>query len=300
MVSQIVGDYLVERGIMTSGQLLVIHKIRRRNRASLGMVAVSEGLMLPAEVMAINEDLERNYRLTDRTFAEKVVELGYLSESQVRALSVKQSDPYLCFVQALEKQNIIGIEALEQLMRESPLIKDEMHLEDLKSDDVSRIVPLFIPKGAEKYTNAAISALSFLNRKVSSHIYPIYPIQAYLTDKLEVANGVAQWAEGESEFFFALMAAEQGLSDLATCYVHERFEEVSEDVLEIVSEILSSIVVTYAAELSQADVLLDLASPQVYPKMQEISADEMLVMPLKVKGNLIDLVISTANNIAIK
>jgi hypothetical protein len=297
MVSQIVGEYLVERGIMTSGQLMVAHKVRRRSRASLGMVAVSEGLMMAAEVKEIYAELEKNYRLTDRAFAEKVVEMGYLSERQVRMLTVKQSDTYLCFVQALEKQEIITFEALEALLREAPFIKNEFNLEDLKSDDVGRIVPLFMPDGAEKYMDAAIASVSYLSHKVCSHVFPK---EAYLTNSLSAANGVAQFAEGENEFFFALVAPEQGLTYLATCYVHEHFAETDEEVLELVSEILGGIVVSYAAELSQDHVLIDLAPAQIYPAAQVITAEEMLVMPLNVRGGLIDLVISTANKIVIK
>ncbi|MDR0221644.1 MAG: hypothetical protein LBI54_09605 [Lachnospiraceae bacterium] len=296
MVSQIVGAYLVEQGVMTRGQLLIVNKERRRIRASLGLVAISEGLMSADEVKEVNEALEADGHLSDLGFADYVVEKEYLSKGQVRSLAGKQSDSFLCFAQALEKQGIIGLEALEAMILESPLVGNEMELEDLKSDNSNNIIPLFIPAGAEKYIDIAEAAMYFLNRRVDANIYPQ---KAYVTGQLKIANGVSQYAEGEKEYFIALAAANAELATVAGCYMSERYEEVDEEVLELVGGILNTISSSYIAELAQDHVLDDLAQPQAYMQVNEITAEEMLVLPLVVKYETFYLVISMAKDIKI-
>jgi CheY-specific phosphatase CheX len=296
MVAQIVGAYLVESGVMSRGQLLIVNKERRRIRASLGLVAISEGLMSADEVKEMNEALEAAGHLSDRAFADYVVEKEYLSMGQVRSLASKQSDPFLCFAQALEKQGIIGLEALEALILESPFVNNEMELEDLKSDDSNSIIPLFIPAGAEKYIDIAEAAMYFLNRRVDANIYPQ---QAFLAERLAISNGVSQYAEGEKDYFVALAAVNAELATVAGCYMSERYEEVNDEVLELVGGILNTISSSYIAELAQDHVLDDLAQPQSYMQVHEITAEEMLVLPLVVKYETFYLIISMAKDIKI-
>ncbi|MCL2050916.1 MAG: hypothetical protein FWG91_04155 [Lachnospiraceae bacterium] len=296
MVAQIIGNYLVERGILTRGQMIVLHKERQKLRAKLGLIAISEGYMMPDEVKEIYDEITSGDITSDRDFAEMAVERAYLTSGQVRMLSHKQSDNYLCFAQALEKQNIMDITALNEALSDFPLTENEFKLDDLKSDDVNRIVPLFLPKEADEYVNAACSAMRFINQKVDANIYPV---KAYLADEFSAANGVFQFAKGEKEYAYAIVAKNQEMATLATCYMRERYDGINEEILDIVSEVVNKISCLYAAELSQDGVLVDLMPPQPYLEMKEIKSKGMLVFELIAKYETFYLLICMADDVEI-
>lgn len=296
MVAQIIGNYLVELGLVTRGQMLVAHKERQKVRANLGLVAVSEGYMSPEEVKEIYETFLSDEGSCDRAFAVLAEERAYLTSGQIRMLAHKQSDSYLCFAQALEKLNIMSVEALNEILNHFPLTTNEMQLDDLKSNDISRIVPLFLPPEAKEYVNAACCALHFLNQKIDANIYPL---KAYVADTFAAANGVYQFAKGEKEYAFALVAKNQEMATLATCYMRERYDGVDEEVLDIVSEIVSKISNNYAAELSQDGVLVDLMPAKTYMEMKEVISAGMLVFELVVKYETIYLLICVSDTVEI-
>ena len=297
MVVQIIGKYLIERGIITKGQMLVLNKERRKSRASLGLVAISQGFMSADEVKAIVAESGVDGGLSDRAFAEAVQEMGYLTAGQISSLAYKQGDSYLSFVQALEKMNIIDIEALEKALLDFALIDNAVQLDDLKSNDANRIIPLYIPAEAGKYINAAIAAVHYLEQKVDPNIYPVEA--AFITDKFSAASGIYQFAKGEKEYTYALVAKGPELAELATSYTRERYDEVDEEVLEVVSEIIGRISANYATELSQDSVVIDLTPPQPYGEPHEIVTDEMLILPLSLKYDVFYLLISMSHEFEI-
>jgi len=293
MVAQIVGNYLIERGIVTRGQMLIIQKERKKVRARLGLVAISEGYMTQDEVNQIYAEMDE---VSDRLFAEIAEERNYMTGGQIRMLAHKQNESFLCFAQALENQKLIDFETLNKVMHEFPIVNNEFQLDDLKSNDINRIVPLFMPQEADEYVEAVLCAVKFLEQKVDSNIYPV---KAYLTDKLDATNGVFQFAKGEKEYAYALVAKAKEMTTLATCYMHERYEEINEELLDIISEIVNKISSSYAAEISQDGVLVDLTPPQPYTEMNEVRSKEMLVVELTVKYEIFYLLVSMTSDITI-
>ena len=293
MVAQIVGNYLVERGIVTRGQMLIIQKERKKVRARLGLVAISEGYMTQDEVNQIYAEMDE---VSDRLFAEIAEERAYLTGGQIRMLAHKQNESFLCFAQALENQKLIDFESLNKVMHEFPIVNNEFQLDDLKSNDINRILPLFIPQEADEYVEAALCAVKFLEQKVDSNIYPV---KAYLANALAATNGIFQFAKGEKEYAFALVAKDKEMTTLATCYMHERHDRIDEELLDIISEIVNKISSSYAAEISQDGVLVDLSPPQSYTEMKEVKADNMLVVELTVKYEIFYLLVCMSANIEI-
>ncbi|MCL2253687.1 MAG: hypothetical protein FWC09_04510 [Lachnospiraceae bacterium] len=296
MVAEIVGSFLIERGIITKGQMLILQKERQKVRACLGLVAVSAGYMASDEVKAIYEEINTDGVICDSTFADTTVLYGYLTEGQIKSLAYKQNDSYLCFVQALEKLKIIDLESLENILKEYPAINNEAQLADLKSNDANRILPLFIPPEAGAYINAACCAIRFLANKVGNNICPK---QAFLVSEFQASNGVFQFAKGCKEYAFALVGRETEMAYVATCYMRERYDGINDEVLDIISEIVNKISSSYGTELGQDGIVVDLMPPQTYLTMKKILADEMLVLPLTIKNDTFYLLISITNDIQI-
>lgn len=293
MVAQIIGNYLVERGIITRGQMLVIHKERQRVRAKLGLIAVAEGYMSSFEVKDIYDEIANDAgEPTDRAFAEIAKARDYLTASQIKMLAIKQSDSYLCLAEALEKLKIMDIERFNEILDDFPLTTNEIQLDDLKSNDVNRIIPLFLSPEAKDYVNAACCAVHFLNQKVDANICPL---EAKIVDEVAASHGVIQFAKGEKEYVYALVAENEEVATLATCYMRERYDGINEETLDIVKEIVNKISSAYATDLSQDGVLIDLMPPKSYTEMTKIKSSGILCFTLTVKYETFYLLICMSN-----
>lgn len=293
MVSHIIGNYLVNQGMISGEQLAGVLKEKRKIRANLGLIAVSEGILSYEEAQEIRAEGE-----SDRAFAENAVEKGYLTEGQIKSMLRKQGNSYMAFAQALENLNVMNIEQLEQYLLEQQQ-KNGLsftELEDLKSDDVNRILPIYFPGDTAPFLDAACVAVRTLIRMVDSGIYPF---KAFLTNQWEVSNCVIQFVEGEKEFSYAIAGREKELAVVASCYMHEPYEKVDEEVLDVVGEIINCMSGLYASELSQDGIILDLLPPHFYGQIREISAESMLVLPLGVKNHTFYLLINRNNLVKI-
>lgn len=279
MVSNIVGNYLVENHLLTVEQLRDLIREQRRVRVKLGLIAVAEGLMTQEEA----EEINRLQAVMDKRFGDIAVEKGYLTQGQVEALLKKQGNAYLAFAQALEDQGLMTIEQLEQYMID---YQGDHHMtfsdiEDLKSDDVDRILPLYMPIGGEKYINTVGTAVRTIMRCVD---VDIYPEKAYMTDWCEADNGAVQIVDGERNIACALTGKGQALLKAASVFGKEEFPEVNMDALDAVGELLNCINGLYATALSQGGISTELYPPEFSDRMKGIRCGQMLVIPLYIFG----------------
>lgn len=295
MVSSIVGNYLLEKGVISFEQFRDLLVEQRRARVKLGLIAVAEGLMTQEEADKVN----RLQAVMDKHFGEIAVEQNYLAEGQIEALLKKQGSAYLAFAQALENQQLMSVEQLEMYMldyqRENQFTISDM--EDLKSDDADRILPLYVPTGCDKYLNAAGTAVRTLMRCIDTEIYPE---KAYITDRLEIDNAAIQFVDGECSITCGMAGKGQALLPIACVFGEEEFPEVNEDALDAIGEILNCINGLYASSLSQAGVTMELYPPEFSAKMKEVKCDEMLVLPIHIKGELVNFIIAIDSKIEIK
>lgn len=295
MVSVIIGNYLLEKGLITYEQFRDLLVEKNRVRVKLGLIAVAEGLMTKEEADRVN-NLQA---IMDKRFGDIAVERGYLAEGHVETLLKKQGNAYLAFAQALEDQQLMSVDQLEQYMIDYQ-IENQLtisEIEDLKSGDVDRILPLYIPIGAEKYMNAAGIALRTIMRCVDVEVYPE---RAFITQSCKAENGAIQYVSGERSVSLGLVGNGQALLRTASVFGKEEFEEVNEDALDAVGELINCISGLYASSLSQGGINLDLLPPEFSTEISEIVSDEMLVLPIDVKGDKMNFIIAIGNKVEMK
>lgn len=284
MVSNIVGNYLVENNVITPEQFKDLIREQRKVRVKLGLIAVAEGLMAQEEADKVN----RLQAVMDKRFGDIAIEKGYLTKGQVEALLKKQGNAYLIFAQTLENQDLMTIDQLEQYMidfqRDHNFTYSDM--EDLKSDDVDRILPLYMPIEGEKYLNVIGTAVRTLVRCVDSDIYLE---KAYLTKQCDADNGAVQLVEGEHNVTCAITGKEQALLSTASAFGKEDFPEVNMDALDAIGELLNCINGLYATALSQGGVSMELYPPEFLNRISGIRSEEMLVVPLHIMGQKIHI-----------
>lgn len=294
MVSSIVGNYLMEKGLLTGEQFRDILNEQQKVRVKLGLIAVAEGLMTQEEADRVNQ----LQAVMDRRFGDIAVEKGYLTEGQVNSLLKKQGNAYLAFAQAMENQQLMTIEQLEQILLdyrcENNFTASDM--DALKSDDVDSILPLFLPVDSEAYYGIAGTAVRTLMRLVDTGLYPD---KAYIMQKTEDENGALQKVEGERGFVSALGGKGNALQFTASVFGQEKFASVDEDALDAIGELLNCINGLYVSECKDGSSL-ELMPPSFKTGIQGFESRKMLVLPIHIKNDCVDLMIAIGDEIEMK
>ena len=294
MVSSIVGNYLMEKGLLTGEQFRDILNEQQKVRVKLGLIAVAEGLMTQEEADRVNQ----LQAVMDRRFGDIAVEKGYLTEGQVNSLLKKQGNAYLAFAQAMENQQLMTIEQLEQILLdyrcENNFTASDM--DALKSDDVDSILRLFLPVDSEAYYGIAGTAVRTLMRLVDTGLYPD---KAYIMQKTEDENGALQKVEGEKGFVSALGGKGNALQFTASVFGQEEFVSVDEDALDAIGELLNCINGLYVSECKDGSSL-ELMPPSFKTGIQGFESRKMLVLPIHIKNDCIDLMIAIGDEIEMK
>lgn len=294
MVSSIVGNYLMEKGLLTGEQFRDILNEQQKVRVKLGLIAVAEGLMTQEEADRVNQ----LQAVMDRRFGDIAVEKGYLTEGQVNSLLKKQGNAYLAFAQAMENQQLMTIEQLEQILLdyrcENNFTASDM--DAMKSDDVDSILPLFLPVDSEAYYGIAGTAVRTLMRLVDTGLYPD---KAYIMQKTEDENGALQKVEGEKGFVSALGGKGNALQFTASVFGQEEFVSVDEDALDAIGELLNCINGLYVSECKDGSSL-ELMPPSFKTGIQGFESRKMLVLPIHIKNDCVDLMIAIGDEIEMK
>lgn len=295
MVSSIVGSYLVDKGLITAEQLSDLMVEQQKVRVKLGLIAVAEGLMTQDQAEKVNA----LQAVMDMRFGDIAVSKGYLTDGQVEALLKKQGNAYLAFAQALENQQLMTVDQLEQYMidfqHENQLTASD--IDDLKSDDVDRILPLYMPIDCEKYAGVAGTAVRTLMRCIDNNVYPG---KAVLAESFDADNCALQYVEGQPSVTCCMAGKGDALLPVASIFGKEDFEAVDADALDAIGELLNCINGLHASALSKDGISMELCPPEYYAEAKGVQAEQMLVLPLYIKDKQINFIVAVDNKIEVK
>lgn len=288
MVGYILGNYLVETGRITKEQLQEVLANAGKVRVKLGLIAVAEGYMTAAEA----EEVNRLQAVMDKRFGDIAVENGYLTDEQVGALLKKQGDEYMVFLQTLVDLNIMDMSAAEQTLtdyQKANGLSDEQ-CADLKSGEIDRILPIFIPLEAECYKEIIGVAIRTMIRCVDREICLE---KGAMADKLNAKSGSFQTVEAEdgSKTCVGLIEEDGGFLITASLFAGEEFAQLDEDALDSCAELLNCINGIYASAKSKEDIELELLPPAMYMEDKELDGEQICVLPVMVKGKKMRFVV---------
>lgn len=289
MTGYILGNYLVESGKITKEQLKEVLADAEKVRVKLGLIAVAEGYMTVGQADEVN----RLQAVMDKRFGDIAVESGYLTEGQVTALLKKQGNEYLVFLQTLVDKKLMNMEAADRILKE---YQEEKHLTDeeceaLKSGEVDRIIPLFLPEEALQYKELIGVAVRTMIRCVDRDLY-LMP--AKLVEIVNGRNGSFQTLECEdgSSLQAGFIEEDGGFLEAASLFAGEEFSDLNEDALDSCAELLNCIHGIYASAKSKESIELELLPPTMYQEDIWLKAEKKIcVLPVVVKGKKLQFVI---------
>jgi hypothetical protein len=288
MFDRIFANYLAECGKLSGQNLKDIFSIQDSKRVRLGVIAVSEKLMTIEQV----EEVNQLQAVLDKRFGDIAIEKGYLNNEQVGRLLVLQGNSYLAFVQSVVDGGYLSMEELEsslsQYQRENNFTLS--NIEDLKSCDINRIMPIFLYNQPEMLKELASVIIRTLVRIVDFHTFINKP--STITEYSYKAI-CSQEIGGDHRFLTAFSGdAQDSLKEIAVAFAGADNVDSKEDAVDAICELVNCVNGLFASDMSNRDVDIDMEAP--YGKLEEgvLKADKILCIPAYVCGKQIDILLT--------
>jgi len=287
MFDRIFANYLVECGKLSSQDLDNIFSIQDSKRVRLGVIAVSEKLMTIEQV----EEVNQLQAILDKRFGDIAIEKGYLNNEQVGRLLVLQGNSYLAFIQSVVDGGYLSMESIEEM-----LVKYQednnftlSNMEDLKSCDINRIIPIFLYSQPDMLKELAGVIIRTAVRLIDFHTYIKKPANIKEYPYTVICS---QGISGDHRFLTAFSAKEvSSLQDIAVAFAGQENISCDEDVVDALCEFVNCVNGLYASDMSNRDVDIDMDAPMGSLNSGTVKADNILCLPVVICGKQVDLLL---------
>lgn len=287
MFSQLFGNYLVEKKIITAEDYKAAVEQQMAVRVKLGTIAIADGLLSEEVVESINK-MQMQY---DMRFGDIAIDKEFLTAEQVNSLLQKQGNPYMQFIQVLMESSKMTSTVLEKTLaafqKEKGFSDDDM--EALKNDDLDSLVPIFAFSAKPYVTDLASLVVRNINRFITRNFY-IGKIKH--TDSLDYRYLAGQKTVGNDTICLAL--AEDSDDDvfafMASNFSGIAHAQTNEDAVDAISEFINVNSGLFASELSKKEIHMDMEPVFAY-KDQTIKGD-FYILPIYIENRKVSLIIS--------
>ncbi|MCR4651378.1 MAG: hypothetical protein K5662_06445 [Lachnospiraceae bacterium] len=288
MFDRIFANFLVSAGKLSEQNLGAIFSNQERKRVRLGVIAISEKLMTIEQVEEVNQ-LQAIY---DKRFGDIAIDKKYLTEEQVSRLLVLQGNAFLAFVQSVTDAGILTIndidEALDEYQKANNFTLGNM--EDLKSCDIDRIIPIFTYDQPDIIQQLCGVAVRTISRLIDYHVYINFP---KTIGSFDYKTLCLQELAGEHKILTSLAGELKGsLRDTAIGFAGSENIEEDEDTLDAVCELINCINGLLSTELSSKNIDVDMDAPEYYGTPGTLKCESLFCLPIIVYGKELDLLVA--------
>ncbi len=292
MFSQLFGNYLVEKKIISSEDYKAAIEQQLAVRVKLGTIAIADGLLTEEEVASINK-MQMQF---DKRFGDIAVEKGMLTADQINTLLKKQGNPYMQFIQVLMEASKLTATVLEKTLaafqKEHGFSDNDM--EALKQDDIDSLIPIFAFSAKPHVTDLAGLVARNINRFISRNFY-VGKIQH--VDSLAYTCLAGQKTVGKDSVYlaFAEEKGEDSFSLIAANISGKEHTAGSADAFDAVCEFVNINSGLFASELSEKEIEMDMEPVFAY-KDQTVKGD-FYVLPVYVDDHKVNVVIAVNSDV---
>ncbi len=288
MFANIFGGYLVRKNIISEDEFLRIKMQLDKTRVKLGLIAVSERLITEEQADEINN----RQAMMDKRFGDIAISLGYLTPVQVERLLALQGNQYMRFCQSAIDSGILTLEqiegALDYFKKENGFTFADM--ESVKSGDVDRILPLFLPEIPEgPYRELMAVTFRCINRLASDDISLK---RGYTTSNFQTGAVAMQEIVGEYKVTNAFSGDDKGILAIAEAFAKEFFEAVDINALDSVGEFVNISDGLFITAMSKEGMELNLMPTVLSKEPVEIKGSTVIVIPIFINQQPLDWIIS--------
>lgn len=286
MFEQIFGEYLVSKDYITAADLESVLAKINASRVKLGLIAVAQKMLTKEQADRVNMLQQQR----DKRFGDIAVAEGYITDAQVGELLSLQGNPYMKFVQAVTELGLMTMERVEEVLDE---LKADLNLTDdelagFKSGDVDKIIDIFV-----KTEGFSKIYLSLLLRNIVRHITPEFSFSSPVTIRdYSFKHLSTQCIKGEHHIFAGFGCADESLTVIANHFAKENFTVVDEDTYDAVCEFINCINGLFATRLSEDGIEIDMLPPLFYNSGKLTASKDIILLPLKIKGQCVDFILA--------
>ncbi len=295
MFDRIFGQYLLEKGKISTGQLSQAYQIQESKRAKLGVIAVTEKLMTVAQA----EEINALQAMMDKRFGDLAVERGYLSNIQVGRLLSLQGEEFETFTSAIFERGFMTLEEINNAINEYQQEKglSDSQLESLKHGDIASVIPIFLDTDDEELVSLFTYGIKNFYRLVDTHmsIGKAYKVKDISDECISY-----QSFTGDIRATIAFLGKDADLQLMAKSYTKEEFIETKEDALDAMCELINCIDGLYATEKSKQGKVIELDPPVFITKFATISGEDMHVIPIQSCDGVVYFVVSVNSDVTVK
>lgn len=222
MFSKYFGNFLLNKGIISSEQLKEIFKAEKNSHVKLGLLALNKDFMTVEQI----EEVNVAQMSTDKRFGEIAIEKGYLTVDKLEQLLTGQKSSYLLLSQILLDKNILTLEQISRFLfhykNENGLSNEE--LQELTNDNVEMIVSNSLKVNDQSIKEYIILLVKNIERHLKEKAYV-----EQLTDwTSEYPLIVEQEVKGDYQLNTYLMFNELDFLKVASIFAEEELTEVDE------------------------------------------------------------------------
>lgn len=288
MFSQFFGNYLLENQKITAEQFSSCMEYIKANRVNLELIAEREGLLSHQQVTT----LKQLQMQEDRDFGDLAIKRGYLSESDVDYLLGLRGNLYLIFIQALEENQCLTTEEIDQCMADFQKDRgfSDAVMKAIQDGDIEKFLPAFVDTPDDGY----LFFIGLTLRSIVRFISPYIQIgKGHFVSSFSPHCIARQRITGDSEGFlgFCCDGDDDGILAIADGYAKEHFDTVDEDALDSAAEFVNCVNGLYAAELSFQNISIDMEPPELLFDTTIQDDNDFYVLPVYIEGRKLDLII---------
>jgi CheY-specific phosphatase CheX len=277
---QFFGEFLIDRWVVTRGQLIEALELQEYRNLKFGTLAVRKGYLTEEQVEQVNTA----QRTQDMRFGDLAVVKGFLTMEQAQELLTLQKNSYLFLGEALLELGHMTEDILE---RELAIFKEEQSRYNLEAVTVPPGI-----KGSE-----IVQVGVDMTRKMFTRVVGLL---------LKVGEG--RWvreSEAETEYHLSVAITFQGSlmmqyalsvsSDVAVSIASRILKEdatrESEEIVEdAVKEFCNIVCGNTAAKLAQMGVGVDITPPESLSAVPKAAAGiQLVVFPIHIAEGGVDL-----------
>lgn len=287
MFTNIFGRFLTDKGLLTIEQFEDVKSSMRELRVRLGTIAVAQKMMSPEEADMIN----RKQIMLDKRFGTIAEELGILSREQVNKLLHMQGNPYIAFSQCVTDKGYMTFEQVEAALKDFQTERgfSDMDMEGFKQDDPDRIIPMLLPGELDWNAAELIGVvIRSMCRLVSTDVYMA---DGYFKKGYDLRVQASQRIFGQYNALVALCGPNDGMLSVASDFAKFTFGELDMEALDSITEFINIADGLFATQISLDGIDTCMEPPSLYLESGKIISD-VVVIPLEVDGNEIDLVVT--------
>lgn len=292
MYTQFLGNYLLNKGYITSEQLTEALQYQKSVQLKLGVLAIHAGYMTSSQVEQVHiMQTHQNER-----FGELAVKAGFLTEEQVTQLLNSQKPDYLLLSQALVDKGYMTTSEFEKAMNEyqSEYEITESDLTDGQNEKLEQMIQNFY--NLEGGQNAKLSAqyitllfnniIRFIGKDFTPHEavrLSIYPTDQCVTQKITGAFSTET----------AVDMDEASMIAFASRYAGEEFTDNDEFVQASIEDFINLNNGLYVVNLSnESSIELSLEPPTFQTGVKLEENTEYFQLPITFPFGTVNFIIA--------